>query len=494
MANKSSKQLPENLKGKVIVVSATLPGAGKSYVKKHWYKRLKKAGYQVYNLGTTNKSSDDVTLTKKFGTFEKDKKTFTYKTPCTKKGGKHKTRAFVLIDEAFMLQKGHLIDLVTYYPECCFILFGDPLQFDPVTTYVLEGDNEEILLQQQVYDENVGVVIDKADLVLDIQGSHRYEKDSLLFKVIQEIRRGIIDDRLVWDFIYDRLTGEIDYQKPHIIIPFTKKECEDYNLEEMSIENSYELYRAINTRFTTDCKKVWAKGDLYEKVVGMAGEVYLRNIETGHYLDIPDEEGLFDPNHSNFTFERANAVNAHKVQGATIGNQTIYIPLRDICRYVNSEKDETWTWLQKYLYVTLSRARTEDQVKFLVDGLEGVVRETLNNCLDEGFDALENKLLDGAVKIADSDDLIIDDVLSYLTTLVDDTKCFATDCPFIEAVKRADFGKPHKAHIDLSYVINSLKEAGFTKDSKGIQKWLMENKVLSTRSFQKHKEEILARL
>lgn len=497
MSNKSSKQLPENLRGKVIVVSATLPGAGKSYVRKFWARQLRTQHYQVWNLGTTNKCSDDNTVTKQFGTFVKNKKTFTYKSPCTKKGGVHKTRAFVLVDEAFMLQKGHLIDLVKYYPECCFILFGDPLQFDPVTTYVLEGDNEELLLQQAAYNESVGIMIDKADLVIDIQGSHRYEKNSELFKVIQEIRRGVIDTKLVWDFIQERVTNEVDYSEPHIIIPFTKAASETYNFESMSV-GGYELYRAIDSRFVSDGKKLWAKGDIFEHTTSVWGEDYYRNIETGTYLDLPDEPGLFDPNHKNCSFERANAVNAHKVQGATIGNQTIYIPLYDILKYIGPKKDERWGWLQKYLYVTLSRARSADQIKFLVDACPEAVVQTLNNCLDTGFDPMQNMLLKDAITVADSQDLIMDDVESYLRILVDETNVYKEDVAFDILVKRADFGRicpsRGRVQIDLSFVIDELQKAGFTKDSKGIQKYLMENKICGTASYQKHKDEILAKL
>lgn len=54
--------------------------------------------------------------------------------------------------------------------------------------------------------------------------------------------------------------------------------------------------------------------------------------------------------------------------------------------------------------------------------------------------------------------------------------------------------KAHKPHIDLSYIIQALTEAGFTSTSKGIQKYCQETKLLSTASFQKHKQEILANL
>lgn len=495
MSNKSSKALPTNLKGKVIVVSATLPGAGKSYVRKFWARQLKRLGYQVWNLGTTNKVSDECTVTKKFGTFVKDSKVFKYKTPCTAKGGKHKTRAFVLIDEAFMLQKGHLIDLVTYYPECCFILFGDPLQFDPVTTYVLEGDNEELLLQQQAYDEAIGVMINKADLVIDIQGSHRFSKDSGLFKMLQEIRRGIIDTKFVMNFMNDHLADHIDYEEPHVIIPFTKQACQMYNLNAKEA-NGYKLYRATKTRFGLKGEKVWAKGDIFEFVDFMGIEMF-RNIETGKILEIPDEDGLFEDCHSNQNFELANAVNAHKLQGATIGKQTIYIPLADICRYVSNNKDKTWTWFQKYLYVALSRATDDDQVQFLLEGCNTTVLDCLINCLNVGFDLMKNQLLEESVKVADSSDLLIDDVVGYLETLVSDNRSYENECPFIEAVKRADFGKAHKAHkahIDLRYIIQALTDAGFTRTSKGIQKYCQETKLLSTASFQKHKQEILDNL
>ena len=189
--------------------------------------------------------------------------------------------------------------------------------------------------------------------------------------------------------------------------------------------------------------------------------------------------------------------NAHKLQGATIGKQTIYIPLVDICKYVSNNKDETWTWFQKYLYVALSRATTDDQIQFLLEGCNETTLKCLNNCLNVGFDSMKNQLLEESVKVADSSNLLIDDVVSYLEALVSDNRSYENERPFIEAVKRADFGKAHKAHkphIDLHYIIQALTEAGFTSTSKGIQKYCQETKLLSTASFQKHKQEILNNL
>ena len=55
--NTSYKKIPKELEQKVIVITGTLPGVGKSYVKDSWEKTLIAAGYRVYNDGTTQKAS-----------------------------------------------------------------------------------------------------------------------------------------------------------------------------------------------------------------------------------------------------------------------------------------------------------------------------------------------------------------------------------------------------------------------------------------------------
>ena len=166
MSNRTFESIPEFLQGKTIAITGTFPGVGKSYVKNNWVNKLRNAGYKVWNCGTTQKASVDCTVARK------SLETGTWKTKSI-----HKSNGFYVIDEAWMFTQEKIDELKISYPNYCFILVGDPLQFDPIES---------------------GSIIHKIDFEISLTKQMRM-KDESLFNAIKMIKDGIVPI----DFIID---------------------------------------------------------------------------------------------------------------------------------------------------------------------------------------------------------------------------------------------------------------------------------------------------
>ena len=158
---RSKYKLPKHLIGKTIGVIGSFPGVGKTYVKNDWAQSLRNAGYKVKNLGTTQKASVDGTVAAY---------SFSKKIDWSVNGYHGKTNAFYFIDEAWMFTQEVIDELKKNYPLCCFVLFGDPLQFEPVCD---------------------GKPITKLDYCINLETPYRF-KDEELFEAIKQIKAGIV--------------------------------------------------------------------------------------------------------------------------------------------------------------------------------------------------------------------------------------------------------------------------------------------------------------
>ena len=339
MSNRTFESIPEFLQGKTIAITGTFPGVGKSYVKNNWVNKLRSAGYKVWNCGTTQKASVDCTVARKSLT------TGTWKTKSI-----HKSNGFYVIDEAWMFTQEKIDELKIAYPNYCFILVGDPLQFDPI--------------------EN-GSIIHKIDFEISLTKQMRM-KDDDLFEAIKMIKEGIVPI----DFI-------IDHCKPvnprhALTLTYTKVSRDKKNKTLGFIENA--IVRSSNfAQIKTEDGKIenyyrnnseWKNGELWEIIkVDNAHNIYtLRNISDEREISI-------DYDMLNCFFEIFHAANAHKVQGDTIKNKNIIVRVEDNCLFYPQNK----ITLLKYLYVTISRAQKSEQVYFYADDFSADFFENINN-------------------------------------------------------------------------------------------------------------------
>jgi len=194
--NNTFKKIPTELRGKVFGFTGTLPGVGKTYFM-HWYaNQLKRDGFKIKMTGTTHKAAgDNNTVTAESfkhyeGRFSPD--------------GKHiRTHAFYIIDEAFMLDKPTLATLKNNYPKCCFLLFGDPLQYKPASGLPQIDKND-------------------FDYIWEFNKPHRFMKDTALIWFLEGVKRGL--SQYEWsntlEFIRKR---ERNPEHGDLIVPYEKK-------------------------------------------------------------------------------------------------------------------------------------------------------------------------------------------------------------------------------------------------------------------------------
>ena len=137
------KNLPE-LKNRILTISGSLPGVGKSYSLRCIYNQLKLKGYNV-KIGAVSKRASTIsgnTVASLFKTYDyiyepdynnpddrtKDKKILHWCSPRLHES----TKCIFIIDEAYLLSEEQWKKITNAYPKSIFILAGDSAQFDPV--------------------------------------------------------------------------------------------------------------------------------------------------------------------------------------------------------------------------------------------------------------------------------------------------------------------------------------------------------------------------
>ena len=319
------KRIPEVLRDKVIGFISTYPGCGKTYIKDLWAKRLREFGYSVKNLGTTQKASTDRTVAAESGNGFECNFTITKKHP--------QTYSFYFIDEAFMFTQEKIDKLKECYPNCCFFLIGDPLQFD-----ILEK----------------GSFISKLDYCFNLDEPFRQDINSDLFKAIKTVKEGGIPK----DFIKTHINGDYDVSKD-LIVCYTKDNRDFINefIQEKKKSRLGYVYRSMNYHVYPSGQTIylnrpsWKNGELWECVEEFGVGIDIKKLSSEDKIYVKNDE-------LKLWFSCKPCINNHKIQGDTIRERNLIIVIDD---YLLSNRN----LLLRHLYVALSRAVEGKQIKFL---------------------------------------------------------------------------------------------------------------------------------
>ena len=344
MSNRTFESIPEFLQGKTIAITGTFPGVGKSYVKNNWVNKLRNAGYKVWNCGTTQKASVDCTVAKKSLTTKE----------WTVKSNHNKTNAFYFIDEAWMYTQEKLDELKAAYPKCCFVIIGDPLQFEPVED---------------------GTIINKIDFCINLTKQMR-AKDDDLFEAIKMLKAGIIPIDFMREHATE-LTPEL--LRKSITITYTNSHREGLN-KTLSGYSKNVVVRSVtshrytdadgNKRVETNNETEWKNGELWE--ITELEPLYWANLRKLS----DDAEIKVDWEDLTTYFSISHAINNHKIQGDTIKNKDLYIIIDDCL--TNPKNIQT---LLRHLYVAISRAQNSKQIHFdsTIDNIKCLSGKPLEN-------------------------------------------------------------------------------------------------------------------
>lgn len=339
MSNRSYKKIPKELESRVFIISGTYPGVGKSYIKNDWCAKLRAGGYRVFNCGTTQKASEESTVASN----SRLKAENNWKPQEIHK----RTNGFYFIDEAFMWTQERTNELLQAYPHCCFFLFGDPLQFDPV--------------------EN-GHPIFIYDYAFSLTKQFR-AKDDILMNAIKSLKEG----KLPLDFLYEHAVDKIDGDELRVCYKNITKD--EYNKVTNEKHVGY-IYRssqhANNTSMYSNVYHFrdlqWKNGQLWKIIrINDIGDYDLVSLDGKQYITVSDE--ILDT-----YFKLHMAINNHKIQGDTISECNLWVD------FENLESD----LLFKHLYVAISRANRHTQIKFLKSQVNNIVSSS-GACLNSSW-------------------------------------------------------------------------------------------------------------
>lgn len=448
-------KIPEFLKSKVIIVTGSMPGVGKSYTKNYWYNLLSSAGYRVFNDGTTQKASTEKTV------HERNR---------LKKGDDlgsakfHKlTNGFYFIDEAWMWGQQDVDKILSKYPNMCFVLFGDPLQLSLA----------ELKKQETIH---------KFDFGYNLTRNYR-SKDDELYNVLNQIKRG----QIPYKFIHDHSVFPERAPENSLQICLRNETRDRGNktnkIEANQIYRSYKHALDEDGLFIHDNKpKFWKNGELWRIVrIDEIGQIYITPLDGHCENKIIDEETL-----SKY-FEYSPFINVHKAQGDTIKADTNIII--DIDDFIYKD-------LPRQMYVALSRAESSNQIYFLSDSASRFVQRTIDDVVF--WDPLESNLDKSKLTNCTSDDLCVetvDDLFSlfeknapqlrgmYPAKSLAKTPLFAALSPCDESFSNKSnevviatensqdlTPRGHEALIDIS------KGPEYKKQRHTINEWLREHK------------------
>lgn len=356
--NKSYKSIPQILIGKTIAFTGTFPGVGKSYTFMEFCHQLDKKGYRYFNTGTTQKAASNIGSNITVAAKSLDSKNnWKVKTSRRGKTVHSQTEGFYLIDEAFMDDQQTIDMLKEAYPRCCFILFGDPMQFEPASG--LEP-------------------ITHIDLIISLEKMMRV-KDQDLIDALQMIKEG----KLPKEFMYKHCDNKINdsmlmlcYNKatsnsysdmfddrPGVTL-YKSKRRESYN-----IENDDQTYFSVLDEVCNG--DIWRLKEITNN--------YNKDLENFNLYTLERISGqrkviTVDYNQFKHHFEKKNAVNTHKVQGDTIRKDA-----SDIIVWFDKNIEIHNQTLLRFLYVALSRVEYSSQIHFCIEQVEEVINKYKEN-------------------------------------------------------------------------------------------------------------------
>lgn len=360
-------KIPEFLKSKVIVVTGSMPGVGKSYTKNYWYNLLSSAGYRVFNDGTTQKASTEKTVHER-NRLKKDDDLESAKF--------HKlTNGFYFIDEAWMWGQQDIDKVISKYPNMCFVLFGDPLQLSLA----------ELTKQETIH---------KFDFGYNLIRNYR-SKDDELYNVLNQIKSG----KIPYQFIHDHSISPERAPENSLQICLRNSTRDSGNktskIEANQIYRSYKYSIDEDGLFIHENKpKFWKNGELWRIVrIDEIGQIYITPLDGHCENKVIDEETL-----SKY-FEYSPFINVHKAQGDTIKADTNIII--DIDDFIYKD-------LPRQMYVALSRAESSNQIYFLSDSASKFVQRTIDDAVF--WPKLESSLDKSKLTDCTSDDLCVETI------------------------------------------------------------------------------------
>lgn len=387
--NKSYYPIPKILEGKTIAFTGIYPGVGKTYTYIEFAKQLKAKGYKVIESGTTQKSASIIG-----SNLTVAKKSLNAKNNWNVKSKHLKTNAFYMIDEAFMMDQSTLNNLKAAYPHCCFILFGDPMQFEPAS-----GNSP----------------ITKINLLFSLDKMMR-TKDQDIIDALKMIK----DGKLPLDFIYKHTNNDISdsmlmlcYKKttsaecsdlwndiPGVTL-YRAKRRETYNLE--NDENKY--FSVLDEVCNGDIYRLTEIENNYDKTI----ESY--NLYTLEKISGDRKVITIDYDTFKLHFEKKNALNCHKIQGDTIRKEG-----SDICVWFDKEIAKHNQTFLRFLYVAISRAEYSSQIHFFTEQIKEIVQDFKEN---EPLKDYLNIAHNQKVVHTSSSELCSTDILDYILSKYD---------------------------------------------------------------------------
>ena len=333
--NKSFKSIPQILIGKTIAFTGTFPGVGKTYTKHKLVEQLTDQGYRVFNTGTTQKASVDGGQTIASLCLDSHNNWEVKGKPRTK------TEAFFIIDEAFMYSQESLNKVKNAYPKCCFILFGDPMQFEPV--------------------DRLPPITD-IDLIFSLDKMMRV-KDQDLIDALQMIKNG----RLPEEFMYKHCTDDINDSM--LLLCYNKKTSSSYSdmFEDTPVKTLYKSTKRVSyiDEYEDRQYSVYDKvcnGDLW-RLLEVKDDMYTLGRISGYREEITIPKEIFY-----LHFKKQNALNCHKIQGDTIRGDAA-----DIIIWFDKNIEYNNQSLLRFLYVALSRPEYSRQIHFCYEQVKEVI-------------------------------------------------------------------------------------------------------------------------
>lgn len=360
-------KIPDFLKSKVIIVTGSMPGVGKSYTKNHWYNLLTSNGYKVFNDGTTQKAASEMTVHER-NRLKKDADLESAKLHPLVNG-------FYFIDEAWMWGQQDIDKIISKYPNMCFVLFGDPLQLS-----LAELNHQD--------------VIHKFDFGFNLTRNYR-SKDEELYNALNEIKSG----KIPYQFIHNHTISPLRAPENALQICLRNDTRDKGNkttkIEANQIYRSYKYSMNEKGEFLHEnTPKFWKNGELWRIVrIDEIEQIYITPLDGHCETKIIDKETL------NKYFEYSPFINVHKAQGDTIKSDTAIII--DIDDFIYKD-------LPRQMYVALSRAESSNQIFFLSDSAGRFVQRTM----DDGvfWSKLESNLDKTKLTNCTSDDLCFNNI------------------------------------------------------------------------------------
>ena len=371
---------------------------------------------------------------------------------------KHFKKAWnIFIDEASMISKEEMDDLLNNWKIHNLVLDGDSNQFDPI------GSSFEMKL----YENTESIWLDKGD-------PYKVEVDNqILLNKSMRARDPILQKTI--DLIKD---GEVCEALCDIVEAHRAKDCE-CNLSDWHIAYTNNKCKGLNSLYEKPRRFIVTHND------------NIHGFYTSEILDIDDRrlqdldqrlmyESLNNPNVPTFDQWResylkpAYAVTCHKLQGSTISEGDIYIHIDDILYDLQKLDDITdrAKMFQKFIYIAVSRAVSVDQLNIYglgdidlgycimnkvapmtkVDGKwietnKSVVEELIN--LQSKMEPLVDEGIRGDAKqFAADDENLLDYALSCLSYDEGDVSCLEGEDEYLSSISKAHSveHKKHKKH------------------------------------------------